>query len=341
MRTLILSRPDRVGDVVISTSCLAPIRGKFPQTKIYFVAAERMRPLLEGHPLLAGFIPLSADLMAEFQRLNASAIVHLHPEENCYFAAAQSGVPVRVGYSDRFLNRHLTHKVEERRKAGLMHEAEYNFDLLRVLDITPPMTLSGNVYLNEASRISLQNKIAAMQKGASLAVLHPAAHSKIARWPGERFLQLADRLEKKFGLLPVFVGADASDLPPGGMAHHLNLMGKTDLGELAWLLKQARVLVTNDSGPAHLAAAVGCPVVAIFGRTAPLYGPVRWRPLSERAAVVSKPLAKKLFEKRDAHWRRCFAAIELDEVEAAVRRILNFDESQAHNLLSYSSSGGE
>jgi heptosyltransferase II len=319
MRTLILSRPDRIGDVVISTSCLASIREKYPDARIYFVAAERMRPLLEDHPMLAGFVPLSADLTVEFQRLDASAIVHLHPNKDCYAAAARAGVPIRVGYPARFLNRYLTHQIKERRKEGLQHEAAYNFDLLRAIDVPLPNELFASVHLPEISRETLQRKLPWPMASTAYAVLHPWAHSKIARWPVDRFARLAKRLHDNFGLMPVFVGADAKDSIPANSTSYLNLSGATDLGELGWLLKQARVLVTNDSGPAHLAAAVSCPVVTIFGRTAPMYGPVRWRPLSEKAVIVSKPLERKRFEGREAYWGRSFKAIELEEVEAAVR----------------------
>lgn len=322
MRTLILSRPDRIGDVVISTSCLAPIREKYPNTKIYFVAADRMRPLLEGHPLLDGFIPLSADLRNEFQRLNASAIVHLHPNANCYAAAALAEVPLRIGYASDALVDYLTHVVPERRKEGRQHEAEYNFDLLAYLGqfVPVPKKLTAQVHLPEGSRETLQQKVPWPMTTTAFAVLHPTAHSKFARWPMERFVQIADRLEKNFQLKPVFISANRED--SFADSRWLNLAGKTDLGELGWLLKHARVLVTNDSGPAHLAAAVGCPVVSIFGRNAPLYGPVRWRPLSDKAVVVSKPLEKRWFESREKHWRRCFEAITVDEVEAAVREAL-------------------
>jgi ADP-heptose:LPS heptosyltransferase len=324
MRTLIISRPDRVGDVVITTSCLAPIREKYPDTKIYFVAAERMRPVLDGHPLLAGFISLNSNLTKEFARLDASAIVHLHPDKNCYVAAASANIPMRIGYPARFLNRHLTHKIPERRREGLQHEAAYNFDLLRLTDVPLPARLSANVHLPESAVETLQRKIPSPLASTPFAVLHPAAHSKIARWPAARFEQLAQSIHKKFGLLPVIVGSDAND---SIRTSHLNLAGKTNLGELGWLLKHSRVLVTNDSGPAHLAAAVGCPVVSIFGRTAPLYGPVRWRPLSDKVVVVSKSLERKKFESRHAFWRRCFAAIELEEVESVVARLLR-SESQ-------------
>ncbi|MDB6022092.1 MAG: lipopolysaccharide heptosyltransferase [Pedosphaera sp.] len=323
MRTLILSRPDRVGDVVISTACLAPIREKFPHAKIHFVAAERMRPLLEGHPLLAGFIPLTANLTSEFQRLNASAIVHLHPDPDCYAAAARAKIPVRVGYAIPLLNRHLTHKIKDQRRAGVKHEAEYIFDLLSVLEVSPPSKLSQNVHLPEAALVSLQSKLPWPLASTPFAVVNPTAHSKIARWPVKYFLELAGRIESEFGLLPVFIGADAHDSIPSGSSPHLNLAGKTHLGELGWLLRHARVLVTVATGPSHLAAAVGCPVVAIFGRTVPPHGPARWRPLSEKAIVIASTFARKRLEDRDAYWRRCYAAIGVDEVAAAVRQSLN------------------
>ena len=125
-------------------------------------------------------------------------------------------------------------------------------------------------------------------------------------------------MRRTLALETVFIGADGGDSIPDREVNHLNLAGRTDLGELGWLLKHARVLVTRDTGPSHLAAAVGCPVVVIFGRTAPLYGPTRWRPLTEKAVIVAKSTPRKRWESRDNYWRRCFAAISVEEVQEAV-----------------------
>jgi ADP-heptose:LPS heptosyltransferase len=323
IETLIISRPDRIGDVIISTSCLAPVKEKYPNARIYFVAAEPLRPLLAGHPLLAGYIPLSPDLTAEFERLQASAIVHLHPNEECYRAACRANVPVRIGYGSGFDDRYLTHVVEDRRSEGRQHEAAYNFDLLRFHEVTQPATLSPNVYLAEANGLSLQNKLPWSLESTRFVVLNPSAHSPRKRWPKERFQQLADRLQHDFDLLPVFISADPADaifpLPAG----QLDLAGKTNLGELAWLLRSATLLISRDTGPAHLAAAVGCPSITLFGRTAPRYGPTRWRPLSEYATVVTKPIPRRWLEGSNAYWRRSFAAISVEEVLAAVEQMLS------------------
>ena len=319
---LIVIRPDRVGDVIISTSCIVPIRRAFPEGELYFCAAEQMRPLLEGHPELTGFISAPEQI----GKLHADVVVHLHPDKACYRAAHEAGVPVRIGYRARFLSRRLTHAMDDRRFNGVQHEAEYNFDLLQTIGVPRPAALTPNVHLPESARDSLRAKLPWPLESTPFAVLNPSARSQVARWPIDYFLRLACRLQDALGLLPVIIGADANDSIPPGATRVLNLAGQTNLAELGWLLKHARVLVTRDTGPSHLAAAVGCPVVVIFGRTAPLYGPTRWRPLTEKAVIVARSLARHPWEGRDAYWRRCFAAISVDEVYAAVQQALSMHD---------------
>jgi ADP-heptose:LPS heptosyltransferase len=315
---LLVLRPDRVGDVIISSSCIRPIRQLFPRGKLFFYAAERMRPLLDPHPDIDGFVSDPSQIGT----LGLDAVVHLHPDGACYQAACEANVPVRIGYQQRSLTQYLTHSLPDRRSEGVKHEAAYNFDLLQLVGLPPTEHFAANVQLPESARDSLRAKLPWPLESTPFAVLNPSAHSPIARWPVEYFLRLADWLDKELNLKPVFVGADVTDPMVGSGTRHLNLAGRTNLAELGWLLKCARVSITRDTGPSHLAAAVGCPVVVIFGRTAPLYGPTRWRPLTEKAIIVTKPVPRRLWESRGGYWRRSFAAITVEEVMAAVRQIL-------------------
>lgn len=315
---ILLVRPDRVGDVILSTSCIRSIHEAFPRGELYFFAAERMRPLLDGQPELDGFVSDPAAI----PDLQLDTVVHLHPDAACYRAAWRARVPIRIGYRARGLNRCLTHAVADARKEGLRHEAMCNFDLLRLIGVEPPSQLRPNVHLPESSRISLQTKLPWPLDSTRFAVLNPSAHSKIARWPAQHFAQLAGWLQDVLGLHVVIIGEDATDSLTGLGGERMDLAGQTDLGELGWLLKYARVLVTRDTGPSHLAAAVDCPVVVLFGRTDPIHGPTRWRPLTDKAIIVAKSLPKKTFEGQEAHWRRCFAAISVGEVQQAVVQLL-------------------
>ncbi len=125
-----------------------------------------------------------------------------------------------------------------------------------------------------------------------VAVVVPGARWPNKRWSPASFAAVATGLRDADGLEPVIAG-DASDqeaaaavraLIPGGAPL---LAGRTGLMELAALLKTARVVIANDSGPAHLAAAVGSPVVALFGPTHEAFG---FAPRGERVRVISRAL---------------------------------------------------
>ena len=195
---IVISRPDRIGDVVISTSCLSPIRQEFPERKIYFLAAELMRPLLGNHPLLAGFISLSGDLTRELKQTGAAAIVHLHPHVGCYRAAYEAGIPIRIGYAPS--RRELTHAITDCRAEGLQHEGEYCFDLLQVLGIEKPMRLRPNIRLADADKESLQRKFPWDLETTGFALLNTSAHSAKKEWPEQHLCDLANEVERQFAL---------------------------------------------------------------------------------------------------------------------------------------------
>jgi len=316
---LVISRPDRIGDVVISTSWLAPLRKRFPEREIYFLATEALRPLLDDHPLLAGFVSLQGDLTRELKRISPAAIVHLHPDADCYRAGYNAGIPVRIGYSERRRNRYLTHKIADRRAEGLQHEGDYCFDLLQILGVEKPATLTPSIHLSETDRSSMQKKLPWDLRQTHFAILNTSAYSPKREWPAQHLLQLANEVERRFTLPVVFVGAHLREEFDGA---HLNLSGRTTLGEISWLVRYAKVLVTTDTGTSHLAAAVNCPTVIIFGRSEPQYGPTRWRPLSSGAVIVASTAQRRRFEATKSFWRRAFAEISVQQVLAALAKIL-------------------
>lgn len=321
---IILARPDRVGDAIISTSCIAPLKRRFPAGKIWFMAAERMRPLLEGHHRLAGFIPCGANLGV----LHADAFVGLHPDENCFRSAFEAGIRVRIGYATGKWDRLQTHTIGDRRKEGRKHEAEYNLELLEFLGVERPPDLRCSVHLPERSLRSLQRKVPWALEKTPFGVINVTAHSPVARWPARNFAAVAERLRRDRSLVIVLIGDDADDPSVKQFREatrdFCDLAGRTDLGELGWLLKHAQVLVTRNSGPSHLAAAVGCPVVDLFARPGAIYGPTRWRPLSEKAVVIERFLKRRPLEPRNRWWKRCFDAVSVDEIVQAVSRALDF-----------------
>jgi heptosyltransferase-1 len=153
-----------------------------------------------------------------------------------------------------------------------------------------------------------------------LILVHAPAGWESKRWDREKMAGLADRLISTYNAHLVYTGAAGDAAYVDGIMSRMrcpavNAAGRTTLKELACLIKKARLFVTTDSGPMHLAAAVGTPVVALFGPTAP------WRtgPYTERARIVRTQASCSPCYKRKCDSMICMNGIEVDEVmEAAV-----------------------
>ena len=114
------------------------------------------------------------------------------------------------------------------------------------------------------------------------AVLHPVASQPDKTWPAERFLAVARHLANDYGLEPIFIGARGDDLSP---FRAYRTVAGSPLSEVKSLLARAMLFVGNDSGPAHMAAAFGVPVVVMFGSS----DPVIWAPWRTAAEVLTHP----------------------------------------------------
>lgn len=352
--------------MLIATSCLEPLRAQFPDTRLVFVAQEAMRPLLEGHPLLAGFVALPSAPANDLRRLrlarrdwvrqlaqwNADAIVHLHPDETCQYAAQAARIPRRIGYRHSFwLNWTLTDRLPDPRLRGERHEAQHNFDLLAPLGVqAPPLeTLRPSVHLAESWRESVRIRLTAAgfdgfdSPEVSYAVLNPTAHSLENRWPAEHFAFLVQELLQPGRFDRVLIVGPSLDDPSAralrhrlgpGVAGLIDLTGQTNLAELGVVLRHARVLVSRNTGTTHLAAAVDCPTVELFGRLEGIYGPVRWRALGERNTIIATPLTRRPWgENKRKFWQRAHAAIPREAVlEATLNRLATrpTDDGDAH-----------
>jgi heptosyltransferase-2 len=161
-------------------------------------------------------------------------------------------------------------------------------------------------------------------------------NSRAKRWPAERFADLADRLIKELDAQVILIGSSAEQDVSAEVERQMKLVpvtltGKTSLSELVAVLSQADLLITNDTGPAHIAAAVGTPTLVIFGPT----NPVTTRPFSDVAEMLRQPPDCAPCMLRDCPIdHRCMTAIASDEVyRRAAAMLLQKPERVASNGL--------
>lgn len=337
---ILIVRLDRIGDVILSLPSIAAIRGRFPNAEISVMTRPSTRDLLEGHPTIDEVIPYyyekggrhssiigNVRFIREIQIRQFDLAFILHPSTRAVMVPFMAGIPYRIGF-DSTLPFLLTKKVPDRRFEGQKHESEYTLDIVRAFGIPeiPPAPFL-EVKPDDEFRANEIFRQFGIADGERVVALHPGASCASKRWPVERFAELGASLsagrrvaivggqeEKKLGkILKDAIGSAAVDLT-----------GELSLKELASFLKRCEVLVTNDSGPAHIAAAVGVKTVTIFGRNREGLGPRRWKTLGEGHTILHQDTGCVVCTAhRCAIGFECLKAVEVKDVRAKVEEVLS------------------
>ena len=217
----------------------------------------------------------------------------LHPTNRVHLVTFFAGIRRRIGY-DRKLGFLLTDRIKHTKQLGQKHELEYALDLVRYLGIEPKDKTLFMPIKPESERWAEELfKQEGIKKTDKLLAIHPAASCPSKIWPNERFADVAARLIERYGF-KVLVIAGPKDLALAeSLIKHMhkpaiNLAGKTSVSQLASILKRCSLFISNDSGPVHIAAAVGTPVISIFGRNQKGLSPTRWGPTGKKDKILHK-----------------------------------------------------
>lgn len=331
-RCLVLTRLDRLGDVVITTTCLPELRRQLPGTRIVFAVRQPYAFMLQGNRNIDACLSVTetmtaAELTDMLRAQEADVIVHLNPAREMEIAAEQAGIPTRIGYS-RKRGEYLTAWLPYGwKKTGCQHEALFNFDLLEPLQVEAPRVLKPQITIPECAT----EKARALLGEAPTALFHLASHGKKPRVPAPFFSEIARRLQERQSMQLAIVGAHDDDPSIalflealGPLASRVkNLTGQTSIEELAGLSSIARLMVSRDSGPAHLAAAVGCPTLTFFINSTALMSPERWQPLGRRVIIYTKPVLAMPYEPPHRLARRIVQRFEPEEAYEAAIKAMN------------------
>ncbi len=269
----------------------------YPGFQAALLAREELMPLLEGYPDIDQLIPCRTDepssltnalrWAGRLKREGYFAAVIFNPTKLFHAAAFLAGIRLRVGYR-RKLGFLLNKTIEDTKASRPLHEADYNLELVQLLGVPrhkPFLMLPSPPRAQEEAAKLLASR--GVDASARVAALHPFTSNPVKGWPLENFLALGQGLLQE-GWKVVVVGV-APEGPRRAWSNRqpqaVDLIGKIPLRLLPALLKRCQVFISNDSGPVHVAAAVGTPclVVAPPGHEKNL---TRWRPLGERDKLL-------------------------------------------------------
>ena len=336
-RRILIVSVNWLGDLLFMTPAIRAIRRAHPNAHIAALSPRRGMDLLQGNPHLdavipmpegrgiahlAGWRPLIRRLRAE--RFDAAFLFHRSFTRAAVAWAA--GIPERIG--TRTLKRGwlLTTAVEIPPKDSV-HKIDGFLRIVEAAGIRPDGRHydAGLLPEDEQSAAALARELG-IGPSDRVVALHAGANWLLKRWPSRNFAALADALSERHGARVLFIGGEG-DLPLiRGIAQRMRsrplvAAGRTTFRQMGALLKQTRLLISNDSGPLHLGVAVGVPVVALFGPTNPkLTGPVNEAKAVTLFGSIGCPVP---CYRLDCPVNLCMEQITVDQVLQAAARILD------------------
>jgi len=344
---LLIRATNWVGDAIMALPALRAVRGRFPDAEIAVVARPYVADIYleQGicdrlvsydprgeHAGMAGRERLATELRAD--KFDVALLL-----QNAFDAAWlvwRAGVPQRIGYARDGRSLLLTKAVGVPRAGEIpAHEQFYYLELVRRAGWVDKLAGEKSIALavtaaakQRAEEFLLAAGVRPRAGALRVAIGAGASYGSAKCWPPERFAYVAERLKAQFDADVILFGTAGETQVTSAIANAMkhapvDLAGKTAIADLPGLLAQCHLFIGNDSGAMHVAAAVGLPVVAVFGPT----DPDGTAPVTPRCTILQeKPYCSPCFLRRCPTDHRCMMQVSPDAVAGAASSWLSSAE---------------
>ncbi len=290
-KSIIISRTDNLGDVMLTLPLCGYIKKTSPETKIYFLGKAYTQALIETSSFVDEFILYDEE---NTKLPQAEAILHVFPNKIIARLSKVKKIKLRIGTSHRLYHWLFCNKLIKlsRRKSNL-HESQLNVLLLQKafkLTETIPLSEIKNLYgFQKNDSKSIQKFLSTEKKNI---ILHPKSKGSAREWQVESYLSLAQKLGDSYNVLITGTLAEGNlirkECPDFFNERNIqDLTGVITLAELISLIQNVEVLVACSTGPIHIAAASGILTIGIYPPMKPIH-PARWSPQGENVHVLFK-----------------------------------------------------
>ncbi len=326
-----------LGDAVLTTPALGALRAARPGMKVTLAANPGVAELFRLHPDVdevlvydkkgrhGGGVGLARMALA-LRRGRFDAALLLQNAFDAALLAFLAGIPARMGYARDARRLLLTRAVPVTEEILSLHHAEYYLRLLSELGVPRPERPALRLGVSEEEREAMRGRLAreGAREGSPILGINPGAtFGSAKRWFPDRFAAVADALAEEWGASVVLMGSApemplAAEIAAAMGRRAVDLSGRTTVRELMALLSLCSFLVTNDSGPMHIAAALRVPQVAIFGPT-DWRATSPWTPLAKivRVDVDCSPCRRRECDRG----HECMVGVTAEMVVSAARTL--------------------
>lgn len=337
VKRVLVVRLRSIGDTVLATPSLIALRRFLPNLKVDILLEDWVAPLLDGADFVDDVLTVRksfssrAGAISEIRRRHYDIAFNLHGGTTATFFTAASGAKHRIGYEHyqyAFLYNHRLSSSSDFWKEEKTHSAEQQLALLGFVGVPVDDRPRTRLAVTEEGRSSVQYLLAGkgIYVSEPYAVLHPTGAFFTKRWPIENFARVAEFLSTK-NVKTVAIGSPSEREFLNGVKNlsrvELATFDDLQLPEITALASEARLFVGNDSGIAHIAAAVNTPSVVIFGSS----NRHHWHPWTDaQSEIVFKEFPCQPcpgYECKAFGNPRCILEVSTDQVIAAVERVLS------------------
>ena len=303
-KNILITKPSSLGDIVLALPALRALRMSFPEAKISWLIRPEFAELIENHPHLNEIITFDRKLLGKawfhpgafgalislIRKLRRSKFDVVFDFQGLFRTASLawlSGCKLRFGMANarEFATFFYTHKVPQDIES--IHMVDYYLKIIQAAGASD-FGVEFVFPQNPGAEDSVGRLLASHTLEDNYAVLISGSAHQEKCWPPERFAQLADKISSQYGLSIVATGSASEvgiveKVKENANVPIASLAGQTSLSQLAALLKRAKLVVSNDTGPGHIAAALGVPLVLMFGRA----NPIRLEPYRRKHCVMA------------------------------------------------------
>lgn len=316
VKRILLITLSNIGDAVLTTPCIDALRNNFPDASIHLMVSPNAQPVFSKNKRIDKLI-----LYDKHTGFKSKIDLFFSLRKEYYDIV----IDLRNTLFPLFLNaRGKTYSFKNAPKEILSMKEKHLWKLKTLNIDTSKAELSVIYDEEDTNYIKRLLKEAGIDERDRYICVSPGAKSHIKRWLKDRFLRLCEDLTDKLKIPIVLIGDENDKEITGEIAKKAgckisDFTGRTTIPELAALLKNASLLITNDSAPMHIGSAVNIPVLAIFGPTDPL----KYGPDSRKSAVIRKDLKCSPCEVALCRFNHeCMELISVDEVFEKAKKLL-------------------
>lgn len=299
-KTILISRTDSIGDVVLTLPMCVWIKKTYPDSRIIFLGNTYTKPILECLPEIDEILEWAKlQEMPDSNKIDLlksrkiDVCIHVFPRKEIASLARKAKIPTRVGTSHRgfhLLNCNI--RLGFSRKNSDFHESQLNFELLKPFGIkTLPTLTEITEWMRSFRPVETElpkNLKEDLKKPTKKVILHPRSQGSALEWPIEKYAIVAGELLAK-GYSVYYTGTEQDGVYIRSFIHHhencRDTTGKLTLAQLVCFISKCDALVACSTGPLHLAGVLGLKTIGLFSEQRPIH-PGRWKALGPDVHIL-------------------------------------------------------